>query len=195
MSKGPHPDQLARAVRKAARIADPAKRRLYVVGLLTRLLEPAGTLPVVVGGAAVEFYTLGAYATLDVDLVIPDRQALAQALQVLGFQRRLGERHWYHEELDLAIEAPDERLAGSLAKVVQVQVDDVRVHVIGIEDLILDRLRAFVHWRSTADGEWAARLWEVHRQRIDTAYLEAEARQEGLEAALDRIRRGQLEPP
>ncbi|WP_157404568.1 hypothetical protein [Shouchella shacheensis] len=32
--------------------------------------------------------------------------------------------------------------------------DKQKVFVIGVEDIILDRLRACVHWKSSSDCEW-----------------------------------------
>lgn len=87
----------------------------------------------------------------------------------------------------MAIEVPDSVLAGSTERVVRVQVGDVEVHVIGLEDLVMDRLRAFVYWRSSADGEWAARLMALHEGEIDWGYLRGKAAEEGLGNALDQI--------
>ena len=47
------------------------KRKMYFVGILTKALEKFKIRPVVVGGHALEFYTLGGYATGDIDLVCP----------------------------------------------------------------------------------------------------------------------------
>ena len=43
--------------------------------------------------------------------------------------------------------------------------------VIGIEDLLIDRLRAWVRWSSAEDGRWARRLAALHADRIDWSYL------------------------
>lgn len=51
--------------------ADPRRRRLVVLGLLTRRLASRGVEPILVGGAALEFYTAGGYATGDIDLALP----------------------------------------------------------------------------------------------------------------------------
>jgi hypothetical protein len=49
------------------------------------------------------------------------------------------------------------------------------VYVIGIEDIILDRLRACVHWTSSSDCEWGARLLLTHRTKLDLEYMTAKA--------------------
>lgn len=76
----------------------------------------------------------------------------------------------------MPIEIPDSRLDGSLERVLRVDVGDgYHLYVIGIEDLILDRLRAAVHWKSTSDEEWALLLLKTRWNDIDFAYLEQEA--------------------
>ncbi len=81
-----------------------------------------------------------------------------RVLEEMGFARRFGERHWYHEDLDVAIEIPDEFLAGSMEKVAIVEVNGMETYVIGIEDLVVDRLAAAKFWKSRADAHWAAKL-------------------------------------
>lgn len=72
--------------------------------MFTALIEPHGIIPVVVGGLAVEIYTRGQYTTLDIDLVMHRRELAGEIFAGLGF---LPEgRHWYHPELEVAIEIP-----------------------------------------------------------------------------------------
>lgn len=52
---------------KCADIKDRVKRQVSIAGIITRALEPLGITPIVVGGSAVEFYTFGQYATMDID--------------------------------------------------------------------------------------------------------------------------------
>lgn len=131
-------------IEQALGIQDRLQRALHVVGLWTKLLKSKGIRPVVVGGTAVEFYTFGAYMTYDVDLVCAERdEALAQ-LELLGFERSASMRHWYHEALAMVVEIPDDQLVGSYERVAHVQVGPYLAYVIGIEDLILDRIRAYV---------------------------------------------------
>jgi hypothetical protein len=90
------PPELARV----AGIGDSFRRRLYFVAVLTKYLG-GPTPPVVVGGHAVQFHTLGAYATEDVDLVFADRARLDALLTSWGFARE--GRHWYSEDMDIAV--------------------------------------------------------------------------------------------
>ena len=158
------------AMDRLRREVDPRRRRLLALGLLGRELALLGIEPILVGGAALEFYTAGGYATHDVDLALATGADVDAAFARLGFARE--GRYWYHEELDLLFEAPaPEGLPGEDAPRTSISVDGLRVVVIGVEDLLLDRLRAWVHWRSDEDGRWARRLAHLHRDRIDWAYV------------------------
>lgn len=55
------------------------------------------------------------------------------------------------------------------------------------EDLIMDRLRGYVHWQSMSDGEWAGRLIALHEASIDWEYLNCRAKIEGLPEALESV--------
>jgi hypothetical protein len=59
----------------------------------------------------------------------------------------------------------------------------MRVVVIGIEDLLLDRVRAAVHWRSDEDRRWARRLALLYADRIDWSYLRGKAAVDAGESA------------
>ena len=87
----------------------------------------------------------------------------------------------------MAIEAPDYTLPGSLERVAVADVDDLQVHVIGIEGLIMNRLRGYTHWQSVSDGEWAGRLIALHEASIDWEYLNCQAEKEGLLEALESL--------
>ena len=171
----------------AKTIADPLRRRLYVCALVAEALPQSDGLPyVVVGGNALEFYTLGAYATMDVDLVSVRRTEIGNLLESWGFERE--GRYWHHMGLDVAIEIPDDVLAGSEDKVIQVEIEDLTTYIIGVEDLILDRLGAYYFWRSTDDGNWARELMSLYRRDIDWAYLKTRAQTEGTLKALIALR-------
>lgn len=176
------------AMEAACSVEDPLKRALYVIGVWSARLAEKEIKPVVVGGKAVEFYTFGAYATRDVDVVCPGRVEAIKELENLGFTRTESKRHWYHKALQLIIEIPDEALAGSWERLAEIEVMGQRTLLIGIEDLVLDRLRAHVYWRSESDGEWARRLLSIHGASIDWAYLEEQADRENLGDVLRSLR-------
>ncbi|MGB9839493.1 DUF6036 family nucleotidyltransferase [Thermovenabulum sp.] len=166
---------------------NPLKKALILTAIITEMLRKKKVMPILVGGRALEFYTLGGYATKDIDLVINDRESAKEVLAKLGFTKRPGERHWYNEEIDLAIEIPDEELAGSLEKIIKVEIDDLEVNVIGIEDLIIDRLLAAKFWQSVDDEEWATKILAIHYQRIDFNYLKETAIKNQVNDYLDKI--------
>lgn len=162
-------DRLAR-LEALADEADPARRRLAAVAILTDRLAEEGIEPIVVGGAALEFYTAGGYATGDVDLALPRAPEVDAAFAELGFEKH--GRFWIREDLDLLFEAPAPAgLPGETAPRTRVTIDDLPVTLIGVEDLLLDRLRAAVHWKSEEDQRWARRLALLYSERLDRRYL------------------------
>ena len=174
--------------------ADPRRRRLIMLGLLTARLSPEGIEPILVGGAALEFYTAGGYATGDVDLALPFGPEVDTAFAALGFEKE--GRFWYHADLDLFFEAPAPAgLPGEDAPRTEVAVEGLRVVIVGVEDLLVDRLRAWVHWKSDEDGRWTRRLAKLYAHRMDWGYLRARTRDVPEEAeALQRIEREARRP-
>ena len=149
---------------------DPQRRRLIALGLLAKQLAPHGIEPILVGGGALEFYTAGGYATKDMDLALPVAPEVDAAFAALGFEKE--GRYWYRSDLDLLFEAPAPAgLPGEDAPRTEVEVDGLRVVIIGIEDLLIDRLRAWVHWNSDEDGRWTRRLALLYPDRIDWLYV------------------------
>lgn len=149
---------------------DPRRRRLLALGLLTRQLATHNIEPILVGGGALEFYTAGGYATKDMDLALPAASEVDDAFAALGFEKE--GRYWYQAELDLLFEAPAPAgLPGEDAPRTEAEIDGLRVVIIGIEDLLIDRLRAWVRWNSDEDGRWTRRLALLYPDRIDWRYV------------------------
>jgi len=168
-------------------LADTLERRLTFVGLLSQGVEALGwPVPVVVGGHAVEFYTAGGYTTVDIDLAGAS-EPIAQVLDAWGFARE--GRHWYDDELGLVVEVPGSPLAADeAAHTVTLRVGRTSARIIGIEDLIIDRLAACKHWRHTESCEWAARLLAV-ADDLDEVYLRRRAAEEDVDDVLARARK------
>lgn len=152
------------------------ERMLKVTAILTSLLQEKNLRPVIVGGLAVEIYTRSDYTTTDIDLIISNREAANTILLELGFVRE--GRHWYHEQLSVSIEIPNDKLEDADDdKVIELSLNDgLKVYVIGIEDIILDRLRACIHWKSSSDCEWGKRMFLIHYERLDIPYMVKQAK-------------------
>jgi hypothetical protein len=128
---------------------------------------------VIVGGHAVEFYTAGGYATVVID-VVSASEPLDEILGSWGFERR--GRHWVREDLGLVVEAPSSRLApGQPDRLTAVRVAGSTAYVLGLEDVIVDRLAACVHWSSENDCRWAEVLTTAHEDDLDVDYLRRRA--------------------
>ena len=157
-------------------LADPLERRLAFVGLLTTAVEALGwPAPIVVGGHAVEYYTAGDYATVDIDLAGAS-EPVAEVLGAWGFSRE--GRHWLDESLRLLIEVPGSRPGPEeLAHVVAVRIAFVTVYVLGIEDVVVDRLCAAKFWDDADSALWAGTMLSVARE-LDVGYLRRRAREE-----------------
>lgn len=153
----------------------PLKKQLLMVALITKLLDEAGkSAPVIVGGCALAYYSREVYFTADIDLAYGDRETLDQVLKSIGFRRE--GRYWVHEGLKLAVEAPTSNLAGDDAPVETVELGEgLRCTIVGIEDLIIDRLNACKHWKSEIDCEMAALLVNRYVADLDWPYLEKKA--------------------
>lgn len=175
-------------LKKLKHVNDRLDKVVYFVAILAGELSKFGIKPVLVGGSAVEFYTQGSYATLDIDLVVEGRDQAKRVLSEMGFVRVIGERHWYSEELLLSVEIPGDTLAGSLDRILSVDTGDgLTAYIIGIEDLIIDRLNAYKYWNSLSDGEWAVAMLLIHHNDIDFGYLTECADKKGAAGELQEL--------
>jgi hypothetical protein len=150
----------------------PLKRQLLTVALLTKLLKTMNQpAPVIIGGCALSYYSREVYFTSDIDLAYANRQALDSALKNIGFKKE--GRYWVHEGLKLAVEAPASSLPGEDSPIEVVELgEELQCSVIGLEDLVVDRLNAFKHWKSEIDGEMVELLIRRYRDDLDWSYLE-----------------------
>lgn len=153
----------------------PLARQLLMVGLISRLLEEKGKpAPIIIGGCALSYYTREVYFTSDIDLAYADTESLDIILRGLDFQKK--GRYWVSEDLDIAIEVPASQLAGEDAPRETVELGEgLRCQVLGLEDLIIDRLNACKHWKSEIDCEMAELLVCRYGQELDWSYLENKA--------------------
>ena len=169
-------------IKKIQEIKDPVEKLLQFMALLNEELKKKDILakPIVVGGSAVLVYSLGGHLTQDIDVIISDRhrQLVKDVLADFGFENISGHRHWYHKELDLAIEMPGDILAGSMDKITTVEVGNSEVYFIGIEDILIDRMCAAKHWKYDRDEAQAISILSIYKDNIDWTYLEKRAKEE-----------------
>ncbi len=177
--------RLKKGLKAAGDVPDPLKKNMLVLGIITEGLKRYHLRPILVGGRAVEFYTLGEYRTFDNDLVCAGVGELESLLEELGF-KRIG-RHWYFEPTDTAIEIPASHLSGDEKLVKRIKIGKYMVFIIGIEDLIIDRLNACVHWRSELDCDQAAALITTHFNEINWKYVRSRARRSDVKEKLGEL--------
>ncbi|MEW5767246.1 MAG: DUF6036 family nucleotidyltransferase [bacterium] len=167
---------LREKLKKAASIENPLKKRLWILAVITEALHPYNVKPILIGGGAVEYYTFGGYATFDLDMAVSDHQILTEVMDNLGLKKE--GRYWSSEDLDIVIESPAGSLEGEEAPLTKVEIEDMSCYIIGLEDLIIDRLNGYVHWHWEDDRRWVMNLISLHKSEIDWDYLKKKAQQE-----------------
>jgi hypothetical protein len=143
---------------------DGPARVAAVAAWLQSLYGPSDTVPVLVGGGAVELYTGGAYRTGDLDFVGAVPAHVSRHLLASGFQHQ--GRHWIHEEYRLFIEFPARALDAGDART-SIEFGKATVIVIGLEEILVDRLAAWQFWRSEIDARNAWLLWRTSGAELD----------------------------
>lgn len=167
-----------------APIENVTDRRVRFLGLFSEAYHrETGRWPILVGGCAVEIYTQGGRATGDMDLLC-DRSVAAGILRGWGFEQSTpGSRDIIHRDLDLYVETVgqgdvnEDREATERVVFMTTGEDRLRLALIALEDLILDRLSAAKHWESQDDRMWSAILIDLGRihYHLDLDYLRRKA--------------------
>ncbi|WP_372096437.1 hypothetical protein [Tistrella mobilis] len=162
------------------------KNALLILAEASRKLEAQGVArPILVGGAAVEFYTAARFISGDFDIVTPSQDKLEAVLRELGFETpRDGTRGLQNYALNIGIEVVGSRLLdgmGSIDHVSRIEFEPgFYVDFIGVEDLIADRVaQADATSRLDRDRlEQAIVLFKMLVDRIDRPYLSHQIEQQ-----------------
>ncbi|MDP2599351.1 MAG: hypothetical protein Q8P84_01270 [Deltaproteobacteria bacterium] len=173
-----------KALKEAAKEKNKARRGIRIAALIAEALRQIGEDPILVGGAAVEFYTEGDYTTKDIDMVAVGGAPLWNVMEQLGFVRH--GKDFIHEMLKIYIEFPSEKLNPSEQSDL-LDVDGLPLKIISIEDLIVDRLCSYKFWKSSVDGLAALLLLELGR--ADTKRLQLQAKHREVDDALQILTR------
>lgn len=177
-------DSLKKELAEAARVRDRAERGARLASLITEALRTTGRDPVLVGGAAVEFYTQGAYTTSDLDMVADGGKDLIEIMTRLGFEK-IG-KDFVDRKNGVYVEFPGSSLKAS-ERTLKIQVGSRSFRIISLEDLIVDRLNAFKFWRSLIDGANVLMLLELGDANEDR--LKERASEEDVWDALTSLQR------
>lgn len=142
--------------------------------------------PVLVGGAAVELLTRGAYTTGDLDFVGELPSDVESKLRNQGFKRH--GRNWIHEEGRVFIEFPADRLEAPETSV-EIKFNGSIVEILSPEAVLVDRLSAWAFWQSEVDALNAVLLWREVGGAINRRNLGELVRQRGLGESWEAFRR------
>jgi hypothetical protein len=154
---------------------------MLLLGYLGDRLSKEGVSIYLVGGQAVEAYSAGTFTTGDMDITTTDRPKTERALVRMGFT--VEGMVWLNAKLGAAM-----HIVGTYPSRTErarvIEVGQYRVNVVGVEDLIIDRLAAAKYWKSQRDAEQATVLYRGFRVTIDLDYLRKRASEEGVEDIL-----------
>ena len=177
-------NNLRKRLKKAAAEKNRARRGVQIAAVVAETLRQIGEDPVLVGGAAVEFYTEGGYATQDIDMVAVGGAPLWGVMQQLGFMQQ--GKDFIRNDLKIYIEFPSETLnEGEQSDLLD--VGGIPLKIISLEDLVVDRLCAYKFWKSSADGVAALLLLEIGK--ADGIRLKTQAKRREVEDALGAVTR------
>lgn len=168
----------------------PAVKRLRVAGIIADELAKHNVKAIMVGGSAVEFYTHQQYATQDIDFVLNTTEKVTECMNSLGFINHGGV--WECDQTPFIVEFPKGPLAGDLNRTNNIFVDDRRISIIGLEDIIIDRSLRGKYWEASSKttgknyregffNEWAKFIIEAHSDRLDWDYLRKRAKEDNCE--------------
>ena len=175
-------NNLEKLLQKAAAEKHLGLRGVKIAAVIAEALRQIGEDPVLVGGAAVEFYTEGGYATKDIDMVAVGGGPLWDVMKELGFEKR--GKDFINKVLEIYIEFPSEALSAAERSDV-LDVNGLSLKIISIEDLIVDRLCAYKFWKSSADGLAALLLLELGS--ADLSRLKTQAGRKEVADALEAV--------
>lgn len=160
---------------------------LRMLASMSQEMAEAGySRPVLVGGAAVEYYSASAIATGDFDLCTPRQTQFEAIMQRNGFIRPSGPgkatRGWIHPDLALGFEiVASVPMDGSVDRdhilLLEDFAEDGAIAIISVEDLIADRMGQYASGSAPEMLGQARDLLHLHPD-ADMNYLDRRIREE-----------------
>lgn len=178
---------------KARTKGDDVKWKATFMALLGQEFMANGDpLPIIIGGAAVELFSFGQYASEDIDIK-SKRGRTFSLLAQLGFESQ-GTHLWYSEALDILIDWQGESFEqddrGIRQRVLTIKTEDGPLALLPVEELIVDRLCAAKFWQHKDSGNWAKYLFEIateHGIYIDQEFLVRRMRDEDVVDIFEKL--------
>ncbi len=149
------------------------------------------TVPVLVGGAAVDLYTGGAHTTADIDFSGKVTPRVGRILQRVGFRRE--GRSWVHDGARVYLDFVDSEKMPGRAAAVELKVGEASIRALAPEELIAERLLDWKDWRSEVDVINALLVFRTQKDSLDRERLERAAEKEGVIGLLRALERFALE--
>lgn len=174
----------------------PKTNQQIVLGaLLSNRFKEENVDFIIVGGAAVQFYTQATYTTKDLDVILrgDTTDIIERIMGRVGFKRTTTYRHFEHPLFRFVVEFPPSPIeVGNrcITEVNTIQTNFGVVKIISVEDIIMDRIIAGVEWKSERSLSQAKLLWKKNKDIIDKKYLKKFAKEEGYEKVLNEIMKG-----
>ena len=159
---------------------------MLLLGYITYRLEKGKQHVFLVGGQAVETYTAGQFTTGDMDITTTDSKATERVLASLDFEE-IG-MIWLNKRLGVAVHIVGQFPNANPDKARNIEVGPYNVNVIGVEDLIVDRLAHVKFFNVAGDMEKAKVLYTNFKRQIDENYLREIAKKRGVEDILDQAK-------
>ena len=165
-----------------------------LAALVSQALEQAGITATLSGGGAVTLYSENEYQSLDLDFVTRARNdAIARALDPLGFRFQSGTREFSHPRTEYFVEFPpgplgfgETTVPDSDATTLQTRYGPLRI--ITPTQSVMDRLSAYLNWKDNQAFDQAAMV--ASRHDVDWDVLGEWARREqGDDKVVQRLRR------
>lgn len=178
---------LLRGELEEAAASEGFNRWLEIFAVLHRAFEGIGyQTPILVGGAAIEFYTRGGYATSDLDaLLFTPHEKVDSTMISLGFQKH--GRHWIHGPLNIFVEFPGSPSDDPTLRINRILIKETEIKIESLENALLTRLCYFDQGQ-IADGITVLALISAHVGKIDWHALENLAKAENLFPLLEGIK-------
>ncbi|OGQ06905.1 MAG: hypothetical protein A3G32_06825 [Deltaproteobacteria bacterium RIFCSPLOWO2_12_FULL_40_28] len=167
-------------------------QQIALAALLTTCFKEENVELVVVGGAAVQYYSEAEYVTKDLDAILfgDTKDIIDHVMHKLGFKRTSTYRHFEHPFFPFVVEFPPcpvEVGNRHLGKFNLLTMNQYRVQIIRIEDIIMDRIIGGVEWKQEHLLNQAKLLWIKNKTIIDKKYLTQFAKEEGYLKNLNKI--------